>query len=95
MDGKVVFLPFPRGGPITDSLVVAFDEQNDQVAWEYTDSTGFAKAHPGVGNLSILTQGPEYSEGLPVTPAWEKMTQGERDRVNPFDYDRGFPQVQG
>src|SRR5438270_3869832 len=36
-------------------------------------STGFAKAHPGVGNLSILTQGPEYSEGLPVTPAWEKI----------------------
>src|SRR5206468_5075555 len=39
----LVSLAFPRGGPITDSLVVAFDEQNDQVAWEYTDSTGFAK----------------------------------------------------
>jgi ABC-type glycerol-3-phosphate transport system substrate-binding protein len=37
------------------------------------NSTGFAKAHQNVGNLSILTQGPAYSEGLPVTPAWEKI----------------------
>ena len=27
------------------------------------------------------------------TPAWEKMTPEERDRVNPFDYERAFPQV--
>src|SRR6201998_1540962 len=37
------------------------------------NSTGFAKAPQRVGNLSILTQGPAYSEGLPVTPAWEKV----------------------
>jgi multiple sugar transport system substrate-binding protein len=37
------------------------------------NSTGFAKAHHNVGNLSVLTQGPAYSEGLPVTPAWEKI----------------------
>lgn len=37
------------------------------------NSTGFAKAHRNVGNLGVLTQGPSYSEGLPVTPAWEKI----------------------
>ena len=37
------------------------------------NSTGFATAHQNVGNLSVLTQGPAYSDGLPVTPAWEKI----------------------
>ncbi|WP_102417364.1 sugar ABC transporter substrate-binding protein [Mycobacterium sp. 4858] len=37
------------------------------------NSPGFAKAHRNVGNLAVLTQGPAYSEGLPVTPAWEKI----------------------
>ncbi len=37
------------------------------------DSAGFAKAHQNVGNLAVLTQGPAYSEGLPVTPSWEKI----------------------
>ena len=37
------------------------------------NSTGFAKAHQRVGNLAVLTQGPAHSEGLPVTPAWEKI----------------------
>ncbi len=37
------------------------------------DSTGFAKAHQNVTNLAVLTQGPAYSEGLPVTPAWERI----------------------
>jgi multiple sugar transport system substrate-binding protein len=37
------------------------------------NSSGFAKAHQNVGNLSILTQGPANSDGLPVTPAWEKI----------------------
>jgi multiple sugar transport system substrate-binding protein len=37
------------------------------------NSTGFAKAHKNVGNLAVLTQGPAYSDGLPVTPAWEKI----------------------
>jgi ABC-type glycerol-3-phosphate transport system substrate-binding protein len=37
------------------------------------DSPGFAQAHREVGNLAVLTQGPAYSEGLPVTPAWEKV----------------------
>jgi ABC-type glycerol-3-phosphate transport system substrate-binding protein len=37
------------------------------------DSTGFAKAHQNVSNLTVLTQGPAYSEGLPVTPAWERI----------------------
>jgi multiple sugar transport system substrate-binding protein len=34
---------------------------------------GFAKAHRRIGNLSVLTQGPAFSEGLPITPAWEKV----------------------
>ena len=37
------------------------------------NSTGFAKAHQRVSNLAVLTQGPAHSEGLPVTPAWEKI----------------------
>lgn len=37
------------------------------------NSEGFAKAHGRIRNLSVLTEGPSYSEGLPVTPAWEKI----------------------
>ncbi|OBG81408.1 ABC transporter [Mycobacterium sp. E3305] len=37
------------------------------------NSPGFAAAHRNVDNLTVLTQGPAYSEGLPVTPAWEKI----------------------
>lgn len=37
------------------------------------NSAGFADAHRNIGNLAVLTQGPAYSEGLPVTPAWEKI----------------------
>ena len=37
------------------------------------DSAGFAKAHSRIGNLAVLTGGPAHSEGLPVTPAWEKI----------------------
>jgi multiple sugar transport system substrate-binding protein len=36
-------------------------------------SDGFAKAHNRIRNLAVLTEGPSYSEGLPVTPAWEKV----------------------
>jgi multiple sugar transport system substrate-binding protein len=36
-------------------------------------SDGFAKAHHGIRNLAVLTEGPSSSEGLPVTPAWEKI----------------------
>jgi multiple sugar transport system substrate-binding protein len=36
-------------------------------------SDGFAKAHRNVGNLAVLTAGPAHSEGLPITPAWEKV----------------------
>jgi ABC-type glycerol-3-phosphate transport system substrate-binding protein len=37
------------------------------------NSPGFARAHDRVGNLAVLTEGPAHSEGLPVTPAWEKI----------------------
>jgi ABC-type glycerol-3-phosphate transport system substrate-binding protein len=37
------------------------------------NSTGFAESHHRIGNLAVLTQGPANSEGLPVTPAWEKI----------------------
>jgi multiple sugar transport system substrate-binding protein len=36
-------------------------------------SDGFAKAHHRIRNLAVLTEGPSNSEGLPVTPAWEKV----------------------
>ncbi|HUH70446.1 MAG TPA: sugar ABC transporter substrate-binding protein [Mycobacterium sp.] len=37
------------------------------------NSDGFAKAHRRIDNLAVLTEGPAYSEGLPITPAWEKV----------------------
>ena len=36
-------------------------------------SPGFAQAHRRIGNLGVLTDGPANSDGLPVTPAWEKV----------------------
>jgi multiple sugar transport system substrate-binding protein len=36
-------------------------------------SDDFAKAHSRIGNLRVLTEGPVHSEGLPITPAWEKV----------------------
>jgi multiple sugar transport system substrate-binding protein len=36
-------------------------------------SDGFAKSHRRIRNLAVLTEGPMHSEGLPVTPAWEKI----------------------
>jgi multiple sugar transport system substrate-binding protein len=37
------------------------------------ESSGFAKAHKRIGNLAVLTGGPAHSEGLPITPQWEKI----------------------
>ncbi|MDA3662578.1 sugar ABC transporter substrate-binding protein [Mycobacterium xenopi] len=37
------------------------------------DSGGFAKAHSRLRNLAVLTGGPAHSEGLPISPAWEKV----------------------
>jgi multiple sugar transport system substrate-binding protein len=37
------------------------------------NSGGFAKAHRRLGNLAVLTEGPSHSDGLPITPAWEKI----------------------
>jgi multiple sugar transport system substrate-binding protein len=36
-------------------------------------SPRFADAHPGVDNLAVLSGGPAHSEGLPITPAWERV----------------------
>ncbi|MDD4867558.1 MAG: sugar ABC transporter substrate-binding protein [Mycobacterium sp.] len=37
------------------------------------DSRGFADAHRQLANLAVLTGGPAHSDGLPVTPQWEKI----------------------
>lgn len=37
------------------------------------ESPGFVAAHPGVDNLEVLTGGPAHSEGLPITPYWQKV----------------------
>jgi multiple sugar transport system substrate-binding protein len=37
------------------------------------NSDGFARGHRRIGNLGVLTEGPAHSEGLPITPAWEKI----------------------
>ena len=37
------------------------------------NSPGFARAHARLENIAVLTQGPVRAEGLPVTPAWEKI----------------------
>ena len=36
-------------------------------------SDGFAQAHRNIASLAVLTEGPAHSEGLPITPAWEKV----------------------
>ncbi|MGH3552631.1 MAG: extracellular solute-binding protein, partial [Mycobacterium sp.] len=36
-------------------------------------SAGFADAHSRIGNLAVLTGGPAHSEGLPISPEWEKI----------------------
>ncbi|MGW4365967.1 ABC transporter substrate-binding protein [Nocardia takedensis] len=37
-------------------------------------SPGFAEAHRDVENLSVLTEGPNHSRPLPITPAWGKVS---------------------
>ncbi|MDD7814443.1 sugar ABC transporter substrate-binding protein [Mycobacterium sp. CSUR Q5927] len=34
---------------------------------------GFTEAHAGISNLAVLTGGPSHSEGLPITPEWQKV----------------------
>lgn len=37
------------------------------------DSPGFTNAHTGIRNLAVLTGGPAHSEGLPISPDWQKV----------------------
>jgi multiple sugar transport system substrate-binding protein len=37
------------------------------------NSPGFEKAHSRLRNIAVLTGGPAHSEGLPISPAWEKV----------------------
>lgn len=37
------------------------------------NSAGFASAHSRIDNLAVLTGGPAHSEGMPITPEWEKV----------------------
>ncbi|BBY08956.1 ABC transporter substrate-binding protein [Mycobacterium noviomagense] len=37
------------------------------------NSTGFAQAHSRIRNIAVLTGGPAHSQGLPISPAWEKV----------------------
>lgn len=59
-------------GPIGQALI-AESSLFVPVLRSALNSAGFAEAHRRVENLAVLTQGPAYSEGLPVTPAWEKV----------------------
>lgn len=34
---------------------------------------GFTAAHAGITNLDVLTGGPAHSEGLPISPDWQKV----------------------
>ncbi|MEO6792361.1 MAG: sugar ABC transporter substrate-binding protein [Mycobacterium sp.] len=34
---------------------------------------GFTAAHAGITNLGVLTGGPAHSEGLPISPVWQKV----------------------
>lgn len=36
-------------------------------------SPAFAQAHNKISNIAVLIDGPEHSEGLPITPAWPKV----------------------
>lgn len=42
-------------------------------AWSRANSVFRSSNNRRVGNLAVLSEGPAYSEGLPVTPAWEKI----------------------
>ncbi|MEE6179583.1 ABC transporter substrate-binding protein [Mycobacterium sp. 050134] len=59
-------------GPIGQALI-AESSLFVPVLRSALDSAGFAKAHQRVRNVAVLTQGPAHSDGLPVTPAWEKV----------------------
>ncbi|WP_204079187.1 ABC transporter substrate-binding protein [Mycobacterium riyadhense] len=37
-------------------------------------SDGFADVHRRLDNLAVLTEGPAVSQGMPITPAWEKIS---------------------
>ncbi|RBO92719.1 carbohydrate ABC transporter substrate-binding protein (CUT1 family) [Nocardia puris] len=37
-------------------------------------SPGFARAHRDIANLAVLTEGPESSRALPITPTWGKVS---------------------
>ena len=36
-------------------------------------SPGFTAAHTGITNLAVLTGGPAHSQGLPISPDWQKV----------------------
>ncbi|BBX96722.1 ABC transporter substrate-binding protein [Mycobacterium lacus] len=38
------------------------------------NSPGFAESHSRINNLAVLTGGPAHSKGLPITPAWPKVS---------------------
>ncbi|MFT3787804.1 MAG: Eco57I restriction-modification methylase domain-containing protein [Tepidisphaeraceae bacterium] len=50
------------------------------------------RALPDLGK-NILCGNSLIGTDIIGTPAWEKMSEDERARVNPFDYERVFPQV--
>jgi multiple sugar transport system substrate-binding protein len=59
-------------GPVGQALI-AESSLFVPVLQSALNSTGFAKAHHRIGNLAVLTGGPANSEGLPISPAWEKI----------------------
>lgn len=65
------FLKFATG-PVGQSLI-AESGLFVPVLRSAIASPGFTAAHTGISNLAVLTGGPEHSEGLPITPDWQKV----------------------
>lgn len=60
-------------GPVGQSIIAA-SGLFVPVLRSAMDSPGFAAAHRDVRNLAVLTEGPDNSRPLPVTPAWGKVS---------------------
>lgn len=60
------------GGPVGQALI-AESRLFVPVLRSALHSDGFARSHRRIDNLAVLTEGPIVSEGLPITPAWEKV----------------------
>lgn len=59
-------------GPVGQSLIGA-SGLFVPVLHSAVGAPGFTAAHERIGNLAVLTGGPAHSEGLPISPDWQRV----------------------